>query len=482
MTRFRTYLTLAGALLLPAAAMADAVADARALLEQGEYTQALENVRHELTLKANRSRSGALSQIAGEAAYYLGLDNEAEEYFGKARSAGVADAYLFSGRMAFSDYDFPQAAQYFSRYLELKEKASKEADPAAEKLKERSVEAQDMLERVEQIQVFDRIDTDRDSFFAHYRLSPESGRLIPAEKIEKDYPGDADITSAASPVFENEGRDFRLWSQIEGDEGTQYIYESSKLIGGDWSAPQQADTVLNMNGDAAFPFMMADGTTLYFASNGDGSIGGYDIFRSNRDSETAEYQAPVNMGMPYNSPANDYLLAIDESTGIGWWATDRNRLSDDKITIYLFVPNDLRRNYNTDETENLASLARIDNIEETWDTPDADFSSLKTALEELSAAATDTDAEQPDFIFPMGGGKAYRFLSDFRNPQARSLMERYLRAEKELASLNSDLAALRREWQPGSADSQRILQLEAQAADKSAALKELRNAVIKAEK
>ena len=101
--------------------------------------------------------------------------------------------------------------------------------------------------------------------------------------------------------------------------------------------------------------MMQDGMTIYYANNGTSSLGGYDIFISRKDDN--EYYKPQNIGMPYNSPYDDYMLAIDETTGVGWWATDRNQLGD-SITIYKFIPQDMRINYDVD-TIDLVKFARI---------------------------------------------------------------------------------------------------------------------------
>ena len=68
--------------------------------------------------------------------------------------------------------------------------------------------------------------------------------------------------------------------------------------------------------------MAADGITIYFGSEGHEGLGGYDIFTSRFNSETADYLPPQNVGMPFNSPYNDYMMAFDELAGVGCF--DRN--------------------------------------------------------------------------------------------------------------------------------------------------------------
>lgn len=461
---------------------ADVIEEARALLDRGEYAEALALTEAELAARPKSASAGTVNALAGEAQYMLGNRDEAEAFLAKARARGVADAYRLSGRMAMEDYDFPTASEMYSRYISLKEKASKPIDGDALREKKGVEAARDMLERVERIVVIDRIDTDHEDFFSRYGLSAESGRLRPVEDITADYPSYSEIETAESPVFENERGDFRLWAQPDSASGKLRIMESNRFIGGGWEAPMASDTVLNGGGNAAFPFMMADGTTLYFASDGDGSIGGYDIFRSNRDSETAEYQAPVNMGMPYNSPANDYMLAIDESAGIGWWATDRNDLPEGQISIYVFVPNELRRNYDVDTPE-IGSLARLDDIEATQRDADPDL------LEELRGridASADVPAESPRlFDFPIAAGTVYHNFDDFRSARAEQLMHRWLELQKEYDTMTDELAELRRSYSSRRGDrelSRKILDLEDRCEHAREALNRTRGEIVAAEK
>ena len=67
-----------------------------------------------------------------------------------------------------------------------------------------------------------------------------------------------------------------------------------------------------MNAD--YPYVLTDGITIYYASDGPGSMGGYDIFVTRYNTNTDSYLMPENVGMPFNSPYNDYMYVIDEFT------------------------------------------------------------------------------------------------------------------------------------------------------------------------
>ena len=50
----------------------------------------------------------------------------------------------------------------------------------------------------------------------------------------------------------------------------------------------------------------------HFASKGLYGVGGYDLYVSELDKETGDWSIPVNMGFPYSSPYNDFLLVNSE--------------------------------------------------------------------------------------------------------------------------------------------------------------------------
>ena len=219
-----------------------------------------------------------------------------------------------------------------------------------------------------------------------YKIAPEAGTLNMTDVLPYEKPQDT------TEVFIPEFRNRMLWAMPDST-GTLRLTETYKLNSGKWDKYTFLTEDLNDNGNANYPFMMADGTTLYYACDGDNSIGGYDIYMSQKNFDTGEYLQPQNIGMPYNSPYDDYLLVIDEMTGAGWWATDRNRIPG-KITIYIFIPNEIRQNYDVDN-ENIASLAAVKSIRDTWE-PGADYSSI---LEEIAMNNEEKETEKKDFIF-----------------------------------------------------------------------------------
>ena len=99
-----------------------------------------------------------------------------------------------------------------------------------------------------------------------------------------------------------------------GGFGDRDIYYSRKNENGTWDKPVNLGGVINTPFKEDAPFLSKDGKTLYFASQGHNSMGGFDIFKSVRD-ENGVWSEPVNIGAPINSAGDDiYYVENDEGT------------------------------------------------------------------------------------------------------------------------------------------------------------------------
>ncbi len=446
---------------------ADVLTEAQALADSGDYAAAADLLRQEMSAVKSR-QFGAANQLLGECEFELGNRSEARKCFEIAKSKGVAAASLYLGRLDYVDYDFESSAEHYASYAALMKKAKKSISEEVEAEHNLVRMAGSFLERVEKIPVIDSIDMTKDDFFRAYLLPISAGRLLSAKDVF------GEDSEAESPVFTTENGDRRYWAQPD-TIGIYHILESLMLTDGTWSRPAVVGDSILAGADALYPFMMADGVTFYFASDADDSLGGLDIYRANRDAVTGAFMEPQNMGMPYNSPADDYMLAIDEFNGIGWWATERNS-SPGNVTIYVFVAQDMRKNYDP-ATEDVVSFARLDNYRDTWG--DNDYTEL---LEKISYINPDETKKKVDFHFPIVGGE-YTTLDDFSTPDARSKMESYLARKKVLDELEKKLVDLRLSYHNGEHDvASEIVSLEKEAEQMRASLKKLRSDVYRAER
>ena len=113
-----------------------------------------------------------------------------------------------------------------------------------------------------------------------------------------------------------------IWMTIKGDDGK-------------FGRPFNLGDVVNSPGDELFPFLRND-STLYFASDGHGGMGGLDIFVTTVDS-LGNWSEPANLKSPINSTGNDFGIVFHPTEERGFFASNRgsrNGLDDD---IYYFM-------------------------------------------------------------------------------------------------------------------------------------------------
>lgn len=101
-----------------------------------------------------------------------------------------------------------------------------------------------------------------------------------------------------------------------------------------WSAPQLMGEQLLSSGNEVFPMLSEDGKTLTFASDGLHGMGGYDLYTSTWDETAGAWGEPVNMGFPFNSPADDLLLADSPDGRYTLFASNRDCPAD---SVYIYV-------------------------------------------------------------------------------------------------------------------------------------------------
>lgn len=365
---------------------------------------------------------------------------------------------------ALDAYDLDTAAELLDDYesranRNRKTRLSAEQQAEVDGLRSRIVTLRNLLDRVERIEVFDSLTVDSADFFRHYRLSPAAGRLTAGTGRQADR-----AVMAYTPEC---GREM-LWMAPDSS-GTMTLMGASILDDGTVDEVTQLTVDPAQGGNVGYPFLMSDGISLYYASDGEGSIGGYDIFLTRRTDDG--FTVPQNVGLPYNSPANDYLLAIDENTGVGWWATDRNA-PEGKVTIYMFVPSETRVNYPSDRAD-LPDLAWLTDIKSTQ--PDgADYSALRRRLDEASAQ-TESNARPEQFRLT-AGGRLYTRLEQLPDSRSRTAVTEMIAIERELNELTASLDALREQYRKGDRSlTNRILRDEQRQADLRRRLFDARN-------
>ncbi|NEM98337.1 OmpA family protein [Pontibacter burrus] len=123
----------------------------------------------------------------------------------------------------------------------------------------------------------------------------------------KHYESDAYITKDGKTLF--------FSTSAYSEYGDLDIYVSQRQADGSWGTPRNIGNTINTPFDDDSPYFSEHNGTLYFASTGHNTMGGYDIFASKYDSVARRWAKPVNLGAPVNTPDDDtyYRLSPDGS-------------------------------------------------------------------------------------------------------------------------------------------------------------------------
>lgn len=438
--------------------------EAKRLYLDGKYEEALPRLE---ALRKSSPRDGNVNYYLGSTLYALGRYDEAEAPLKVAEGRGVTDASRLRAVIALDAYRLDDASEALDTWEAKLKKNKKQAPDELGEMQSRLIMMRNMLERVEKIEIIDSLVVDADDFFTHYRLSRSAGHLVPAAEAGTD---------AATVVYRPENNGELIWAEAD-TTGTLRLMSAQILDDGTTDSPRHLDDELAGGGNADYPFLMADGMTLYFAADGDNSLGGYDIFLTRRNDDG--FFQPQNIGMPYNSPYDDYMLAIDESTGIGWWATDRNRIPG-KVTIYVYITSPTRVNVDVDDPA-LAGLARISSIAATQ-TPGKDYSDLRERIAAIGDGRHSARTGHAVFEIALGNGRIARSLDDFSNARARKAMEELLANRAESEKTAAELEKLRDRYRAGDrSTAARIEELEDMTLYLDSAMPTLRNKVVRLE-
>lgn len=398
-------------------ASAQTLEQARALFTKGEYEKAKPVFKKYVK---SQPSNGSYNYWYGVCCLKTGEAEEAVKPLEIAVKKRVSSGQLYLGQAYNETYRFEDAVNCFEEYIaELKKR--KRATEEAEKLLEKSKADLRMLKGVEDVCIIDSFVVDKTTFLNAYKISEESGKLFTFNeffKTEGEHPGTVYETEIGNKIYYSE----------KGEKGNLDIFSKNKLLD-EWSKGKPLPGSINDSGNANYPFIMADGVTIYYASDGEG-LGGYDIFVTRYNTNTDTYLVPENVGMPFNSPYNDYMYVIDEFNNLGWFASDRHQ-PEGKVCIYVFIPNSSKQTYNYEamEQKQIIRLAQIHSLKETW----KDKQAVTEAQKRLEAAINHKPQERriTDFEFVIDDNTTYYLLSDFKSAKAKTLFQHYRQMEKD---------------------------------------------------
>lgn len=391
---------------------------AKKLFDKGEFEKAKTALSKLIKRSPNHAET---NYYYGASLYETGDLEKSLPYLEKSAKRNYIGAFRYLGKAYADMFRFDEAVENYETHIEWLEEKNRKTEQAEAELAELRAKAR-ILKNVEMVTVIDSFVVGKQELLDSYRISLSSGKIQMNE-------------SKTGTIYENEMGTKRIIS--EKNDSLMQLYTQTKLLDG-WGEKEAIES-LNNNSNMNFPFLMGDGITLYFASDGEGSLGGYDIFVTRYDSEDNTYLRPSNIGAPFNSTANDYLFAVDELNHLGWFVTDRNQ-PEGYVCVYVFIPNEIKKTYNyeTCTPDFIRDVATLEKISTTW----IDMELVRNAQKRLSSIIeqkSELAEQKSEFLFVVNDNNTYTNWNDFHSKEAQNLYRQLLQKEKDLSHLQADL-------------------------------------------
>lgn len=411
-------------------------AQAKALYDEGKFAEAKPALEK---LVKQQPSNGNLNLWYGVCCLETGDAQNAVKYLEQAVKRRTPSGQLYLG-MAYNEvFRFEDAIETLEAYRSDLVKRKRDTAEADELLL-RSRNGLRQLRGVERVIVVDSLVVDKPAFLNYYKLSPESGTL----SADNSFSPKASLEGGI--VYYNELGNIAYYT--DKPDSLLSIYRAVRLLDGTSERAPLSDEI-NKGQNANYPYVMPDGSTIYYAADGPESMGGYDIFVTRYNSTNGTYLQPDNVGMPFNSPYNDYMFVIDEFSNLGWFASDRYQ-PEGKVCIYVFIPNETKEVYNYENTDldELISLSQLRRIQDTW-TNEGAVNAAKQRLEEVSNKIAQLHIKK-DFEFVIDDAHTYYVASDFKSDAAKAAFAQYQQLAQSLAELDTRLSQMREQYAEGS--------------------------------
>ena len=422
-----------GITLLCSGLHAQSLAEAKKLYNEGKYTEAKPAFERLVKQAPNNS---SYNHWYGVCCYETEDLIGAEKHLKIAVKRKVQEAYRYMSEVYYKTYRFEEAGAMLEEYINLLTK--KKQDPQLFEAKlDLANNAQRMMEKVEDIQIIDSLVVDKVDFLSAYILSEESGTL---DSYKTFFQTNEPVNSI---VYKNQKGD-KIYYAHPTDGDRYCLFTQSKLMD-EWGDKKQLPMNINSNEDDNYPFVLSDGATIYYSSKGNGSIGGYDLFVTRYNINSDTYLTPEQLGMPFNSPYNDYMMVFDEVKELGWFASDRFQ-PEGKVCVYLFIPNPEHKRVESENIEEKRARAAIASIQDSWK-EGADYANL-IRLSHTEIPYGEEKIEK-DFEFIIGNNIVYYKLNEINSPEAKGYYEKVIALNKQIKELNEKLENLRASYTKG---------------------------------
>ncbi len=463
----RQYLFISLFLLLTLSGFAQTAKQADDLFNAREYAEA--RAVYDALLRKQPTHPLYLYRAA-RCAQELGDLTAAEELFIKAGTKyPLRDFFL--GEIYYQQWRMPEAIAAYEAFLPSINEEHERYPLVQQRIASANLIAR-YLKHVSRIEVLNVKRVPKTALLNAYRISEDNGIL------SLDSLGSSFTTQRGDRRYYS----VSLTDTIDSLPVSRSLLVCQQRLLQNWEDPDTLRATVNSGTTNAYPFVLTDGATLYFASDREGGLGGLDIYMTRYNAALGQWLPAENIGMPFNSPADDYLYAVDEHDGFAFFATNRHCLAPtvdstavrldslpaqvDSVDVYQIALSERTFLRGLPDNE-LVALARLDSliplmssnsqpfgevpeirtnvrgsrtIVETESNERAVYTSSSAPLSTASHASADS------IFFVLNNDVTYTRLSDFHSDSARVLYEQYIRLEHMQSEAVEMLDSLRHQY------------------------------------
>lgn len=290
--------------------------------------------------------------------YYYGvslfkLNKNQDEAIQRLRLAAARppsqDVHFYLGQLYQRAFELDLAITHYERFL-AQQRTENEMTKTAKRAIEDCKASRNIINKYFDIKIIRKDTIPKDQLLNYYNLSKDAGQLLKAGDFFRVGVNPEQV------IFRTE-RANEVYFPIMSSDKTFDLYKVVRLLDS-WTDAELLPEPVNSAYNDLFPFLLIDGTTLYFSSDRPGGMGGLDIYQSTFDPVSGTFSEPSNLGPPFNTADDDFLLVPDIYAGKAWFATNRG-IDKSKVIVTELVWDKNVVRYFTDNVSQIKTLSQL---------------------------------------------------------------------------------------------------------------------------
>jgi len=267
------------------------------------------------------------------------------------------DVYYYLGLAYLKSYEFEKALENFKWF----EKRASKSQMRDFQVKSHVAMAENAIYLVKYARipsVYSKELYSQANFYKAYKFDDLEGDFKQIDNVSYSK-SDTLFVSGVSFVPENIQRNEVLYISAKNKKkGDLDIYRITRLNDTAWSEPENLGDIINTPFDECYPYLHPDGTTLYFASKGHYSMGGYDLYQSTWDWKEQKWSEPENLDFPINSPFDDILFVPSLNKKTAYFASNR-QIKESEYYVYKIKLDASEPYVEIDDQKKLPEIAQL---------------------------------------------------------------------------------------------------------------------------